>query len=200
MVDLIKQLEKFNNIGDCEFSHILYKTHVPSVAPRAYLTVIFKPVPAELRERRMQHLGFPHSLREFYKMYNGAHLFNGTINIFGLLPDTYFLDRANWFEKGLPLNVLEINQEYKADLKKRGLVCFADYGSDRSLVCMDKGSESIICFVGEDFENRRMAWPGLDEWLRTEIQRLSMYFDRSGKLILASDELLLPGTESRTSQ
>jgi hypothetical protein len=191
----MKLLAKYKPIDDRELDNIVYKTRVPAVAPMAYLNVLFKPAEGTLRNRRVKQLGIPNSLVSFYERFNGASLLSGSINIFGFVPDNYVLDRANWFEKRLPLNILEINKEFGAS--RRNCVFFADYGYDRSLVCIEKQTQIITCFVGEDFRRVRQTWDSFNVWLEGEINRLSFCFDENGNR-LVPEEQILPGTESQT--
>jgi hypothetical protein len=188
-------LAKYQPNDDRELERIVYKTRVPSVAPMAYLNVLFKPAEKELRERRVKQLGIPDSLTSFYEHYNGASLLSGSINIFGFVPDRYVLNRANWFEKRIPHNILEINKALEAD--RGDWIFYADYGYDRSLVCIEKETQIITCFVGEDLRRVRQTWASFNAWLEGEISRLSFYFDENGNR-LVPEEQTLPGTESRT--
>lgn len=189
--DLLGLLTKFRNIGDCEFDGILYKTHTPHVAPLAYHTVVFKPVPAELRERRARELALPPSLQDFYERYNGLVLFGGAIRVYGLRPDEYLLERSDWFRKALPVDIVEVNQEHSHALAAREWVCFGDYCHDLSLICMERPTGRVVCVVESDFRRWRHAWASLDEWLVQEARRLSGYFDEAG-VRLVDEELTLP--------
>jgi hypothetical protein len=185
-------LTRFRAIKDKDFDHISYRTNVPSVAPMAYLNVIFQPPPRELLSQRVAQLTIPSTLASFYAEYNGAALFSGAINIFGLLPDKYLLDRRNWFEKRLPLNIVDVQAEHAHRLDELNMLCFADYGYDRSLVCIERNSQRVYCFVGEAFDAVRATWLNLDEWLETEIERIAMLFDESGILRVSDEKECLP--------
>ncbi len=193
-VDLLRLLAKFKAINDCEFETITYKTHVPSVAPQAYLNVIFKPAPQALREARVRQLRMPGALAEFYAAYNGAGLFVATIRIFGLLPDTYRIERTDWFRKRIPHDILDVHRECSRHLEVRDQLCFADYSYDKSAVCIERGSGQITCYFGEDFARIRQTWPSFEEWITSEIARLSFCHDERGNRLVA-EELLLPGLE-----
>ena len=193
-VDLLQLLAKFKEINDSEFETIIYKTHVPSVAPQAYLNVIFRPAPQALREARVRQLRMPQALAEFYAAHNGAGLLSGTIRIFGILPDTYQIQRTDWFRKRIPHDILDVYREYSRHLEVRDQVCFADYSYDKSAVCIGRGSGQITCYFDEDFARIRQTWPSFEEWITSEIARLSFCFDEQGNRLVA-EELLLPGLE-----
>ena len=194
-VDLLRLLAKYKEINDCEFETIIYKTHVPSVAPQAYLNVIYKPARQAVWEARVRQLRMPGALAEFYAAHNGADLLSGTIRIFGLLPDTYRIERTDWFRKGLPLDILDVYREHSHHLEAHDEVYFAGYSFDRSAVCIGRGSGRITCYFGEDFTRIRQTWPSFEEWITSEIARLSFCFDERGNRLVA-EELLLPGLEA----
>jgi hypothetical protein len=192
MIDLRSLLAKFKKVGDRETTDAFYLTNVPWVARDAYLHIIYKAAPAEVRAFVDRQLNFPSSLGEFYVRWNGARLFlPRVLAIYGCLPEHYLLDRKNPF-KSLPFNVLEVNREVGRGLRQRNLIAIGSYSFDESLVCMERDSEEIQCFFGEDFTRQRKSWPSLDDWITQEIIRLSLFFDEEGRL-LVDEEQLLPG-------
>jgi hypothetical protein len=191
-VDLNSLLGRYKNIKDFGSAVAIFRTNTPHRAPFAYLHILYKPASPELQAVRCRQLRIPQQLAEFYAHHNGADMFGGTISIFGFRPDHYLLNRRDW--KNLPpLDIVEINEEYKGELDARNLVCFAYYDVDGSHVCAERDSGQIKCFVGKSFGKERRSWPNLDEWIRGEIDRLSLCFDELGRQ-LVEDEQLLPNT------
>jgi hypothetical protein len=190
-IDLLAALGKFKNLSDRETDHAYFMTKVPSVAPEAYLNIVYKPVAPEIRAELEKGLQFPNSLAEFYQHWNGARLFVGALSIYGCLPRNYLLYRADRF-KVLPFNLREINHEFLSQTSHKNLICIGSYSYDRSIVCMNRKSQSIACYVGKQFAEERQTWPSLDQWLSDEITRLSFFFDECGNR-LVPEEHLLPG-------
>jgi len=190
-VDLLASVAKFAPVDDCSFETVIYRTHVPFVAPRAYLHAIFKPTSAEVYQKRTAELGITGPVADFYRLYNGAILFSGAIAIYGLLPDTYQLNRKDWFEKALPYNILEPNRQYESQLRRRDQLYVGAYGLDLSAVCVTRKEGAVTCYEGDGFKKVRAVWPSFCEWLRSELIRLSACFDEYGHQ-LTGDDLLLP--------
>jgi hypothetical protein len=190
-IDILGLLTKFRSIDDRDFEGVVYKTHTPQVAPLAYHTVVFKPAAPELRERRAVQLSMPLSLRALYETCNGAVLFGGALRVFGLRPDDYQLDREDWLRKALPIDIVGVNDEHSRQLARRNSVCFGEYCFDGSLICVDRRTEQVACFVGSDFRQLRSRWGTLDEWLTSEMQRLASHFDENG-LRQVDEALSLP--------
>ena len=44
-IDLLAALSRFSNVGDQETEIAFLRTHVPWVAPEAYLHIVYKPAP-----------------------------------------------------------------------------------------------------------------------------------------------------------
>ncbi len=194
--NLLKLLSKFLPISDVETEYAFFKTHVPSVAPEAFLNIIFKPASADVQKKVTRKLSFPASMVEFFECYNGAILFSDALRVYGCLPDHYLLNRADAFDS-LPFDILRTNEEFGEELQPRGLLCVGSYGYDRSLVCMDRKTAQITCFREQDFGVIRASWPNLDQWLTSEISRMSFYFDEHGNRLVAEREL--PPSQDRVS-
>jgi hypothetical protein len=110
--------------------------------------------------------------------------------VFGLRPDRYLLDRANWMREAWPIDVVEVNQEHAAALGERDAVCFGDYPPDGSLLCVTREGQSVNCFREGEWEQVRASWSSIADWLKAESERLSGCFDESGMRLVPEQELL----------
>ena len=92
MINLEILLSKFKNHNDVVYNGTRFLTNVPSVAPFAYLNIIFPAADKEIQESKIDPLHLPEQLRGFYLDCNGAVLLSDTINIFGFrnVFDHYF--------------------------------------------------------------------------------------------------------------
>lgn len=192
-LDLIGQLKKFQNVSDRETSDAFFLTHVPAVGSVAFLNIVYKAAPTRIREEIERELRLPPTMAEYYCAWNGARLFVGALAIYGCLPEGQLLDRTDP-TKLLPFNIREVNQEFQRQLRDREVVCIGSYSYDRSIVCMDRRSQTVTCHVGKDFGRVRQEWASLDQWLTDELTRLSLLFDERGNRLVEKDRLL-PGLE-----
>jgi hypothetical protein len=192
-LDLIGQLKKFQDMSDRETSDAFFLTHVPTVGSAAFLNIVYKAAPTQLRLEIGRELRLPPAMVEFYSAWNGARLFVGALSIYGCVPEGQLLDRTDP-TKLLPFNIREVNHEFQRQLRERELVCIGSYSYDRSIVCMDRRSQAVICHVGKDFGRVRHQWTSLDQWLTDELARLSLLFDERGNRLVEKDRLL-PGLE-----
>lgn len=197
-VHLIQLIAGFESNEDVETSHAFFRTKVPTVAPEAYLHTIYKAAPPELVSEVSEELRLPGSVVDFYRCWNGAHLFVNALSIFGCVASGTPLNRSDRF-KLPPFDVLEINRELKAKLSRANLIAIASYSYDGSLVCVERQAGDVVCYVGEALPKERTRWRSIDDWLPQEIQRISFLFDERGSR-LVEKEKILPGIEpSRVS-
>jgi hypothetical protein len=188
-IDFLELLNKFNPVDDVETEQAIYKTRVPSVAPEAYLNVIFKSASAEVRHEAERRLLFPAPLVNFYSQWNGTHLFINGVHIYGCVPRSQLLNRTARFSLP-PFNIETVNREFATRLESQNLICIGSYGWDRSLVCVDRQSLQTVCFKGKDFSVKRSTWPGLEQWISSEVQRIATFFDDSGNCLVDQQRLL----------
>lgn len=197
-INLLAMLGKFKNLADQETEDAYFRTKVPAVGPDAFLNIVYKAPPRSLIDDIEMDLRLPSSLSEFYGQWNGARLFVGGLSVYGCVRSGQQLDRTSLL-KLLPFNIREVNREFGRQANEAGLVCIGSYSYDRSIVCMRRESQSVVCFVGKDFLNVRQEWKSLEHWLAEELLRLSLLFDEEGNR-LTDKEWLLPGLEpSRVS-
>ena len=192
-INLLAMLGKFKKMADQETEDAYFRTKVPSVGPDAFLNIVYKAPPREVSDEVELDLRLPSSLSDFYRQWNGARFFVGGLSVYGCVPSGQQLDRTSPF-KLLPFNIREVNREFSRQVNDAGLVCIGSYSYDRSIVCMRRESQSVVCFVGKDFSNVRREWRNLEHWLAEELLRLSLLFDEEGNR-LTDKGRLLPGLE-----
>jgi hypothetical protein len=185
-VDLIEHLSKFEDVDDIETMHAFFKT---KISPDVYLNTIFKPASREVVRQVAEDLALPDSVIQFYQGCNGAHLFLHALSIYGCLPVHYLLDRKRPLTLP-PFNIRDANHEMLPRLGNRNVVCVAWYQYDGSSVCVDRRSQEVVCFLGKEAEEERCRWKTLEQWLASEILRLSLMFDKKGKCLVDEKDLL----------
>jgi hypothetical protein len=174
MQDLYKLLREFEDINDQESETAYFRTNVPSVAPLAYLHIIFKPVPDPVRSERTQALQIPRSLADFYRAQNGAILFSGSMSIYGLHQPGQLIERDDVF-RILAFNI----EDHNSEPPRPSLLCCGGYSVDGSSVWIDR-IDGIIYRYMQHLRAPCNTWRSLEEWIGHEISRLSALFDRRG--------------------
>jgi hypothetical protein len=179
-------------LADRETEEAFFRTHLPRVGSAAYLNIVYKPASSGVTEEVNRESMFPSSLSEFYRQWNGARLFVGALSVYGCMQTGQLLHRADP-TRLLPFDIREVNQEFAEQITDRDLVCVGSYSYDRSIVCVSRRSQSVACYVGEDFDRVRDQWPNLTQWLTDEVSRISLLFDEKGNRLVGK-ERLLPGS------
>ncbi len=105
------------------------------------------------------------------------------------------LDRAKPFRLP-PFNIEGVNREFAKAISDTDLICIGSYSFDRSMVCIDRMSIEITCFVGKDFTRRRKKWQTLEDWIVSEIERVGDLHDDFGSR-LVNEKLFLPEARVR---
>jgi hypothetical protein len=183
-------LTKFKDINNFEFEGRKFMTNVKSVALKAYLHIIFSAANEDIQRNIIEPLNLPASLRDFYRHYNGAHLFIDTLSIYGFRPRNYLIDRSDW-RKHLPYDFVDANAQHLDIVKSSAIVLVGSYGYDRSRVYVERASGKVFCCVEDNFKRIRASWASFEDWIQQEILRLSHCYDAEGNL-LVSLELTLP--------
>jgi hypothetical protein len=192
-IDLLGVLGKFEDASSRETEDAYFRTHVPEVGSGAYLNIVYKAPASAVLQEVERELRLPATLLEFYNAWNGARLFVGALSVYGCLPAGQRIDRTDPL-KLLPYDIREVNREFAMQTKVRGLLCIGSYSYDRSIVCMRREPQSVVCYVGTEFSKVRQEWSGVEQWLSGELSRLSLLFDADGKRLVAK-ESLLPGLD-----
>jgi hypothetical protein len=163
----------------------------------AYLHTIFKPLLDSTLVRLEEQETMPASVRQFYRSCNGMELYAGTIRMFGFVARGTPLDRSDPFSLP-PLSITQMNRNFIDQRYAGKLLCIGAYSYDRSLLCVDHASGRIICYQGEDLNNIRKTWPTIDDWMISELARLSMLFSPDGR-VLVDRRLCLPDASESQS-
>jgi hypothetical protein len=192
---IARLFSKYANVEDFVHEGVQFKTLVPWVAPKAYLHILFPPAAADILQKRTAELQIPEDLTEFYSHWNGASLFAGTLDFYGLLPDKYLLNRGDWRCR-FPFDLVAKNRHWRAELDKRNLFCFGSYSYDRSAVCISRDSGEVSVFAADRFDSVRGTWPGFEMFFSAELDRLSAFFDEMGRCSFPKHGLL-PSATSR---
>ena len=187
--DLMPLLTRFNDVDNFQNETAFFLTRTPTIARQAYLNVLFKPARVELRAEISRKLALTADLQAFYGLYNGACLFGSGLNIYGFRDVGQLLKRSDPFSLP-PFDIVKANYDLHESLRLRGLVCFAAYSYDRSFVCSDRESARVHCFVGDRSTETRQTWPTLENWLGSEIARISALFDVQGTPLVPEEQLL----------
>ena len=190
-IKVMTLLDKFDNIGDRESETAFYRTHIPWLAPLAYLNIIFKPAPEDALAIVAKKLKIPMPVLEFLRNQNGAILFSGALSVYGIHRPGQLINRDDP-SCDLPFNIELENQNWPPLDTIRHLV-IGGYGFDGSAVCIDRQDYRICLFQ----RGRRQlqskpsfTWPSLEEWLRNEITRLAAIFDSGGKRLVDESQTL----------
>jgi hypothetical protein len=173
--------KQFQAVDDRESEVAYFRTNLPWVAPLAYLNVIYKPAPTELLKHGRQLLNLPEPVTDFLAQQNGAILFSGALNVYGVVHPDQLLNRAAPLSLP-PYSLFDENRSWSLSEPERFLI-IGGYGFDGSRICIDRASSEIYLFDRHDGELRQSAaamWSSLDEWLASEIPRIASIFDETG--------------------
>ena len=181
MVDLPRLIAKFRGVNNRESDVAFFYTHVPSVAPDAYLNIIFKPAPADVLADVGAKMKIPACVQELLARHNGAMLLSESLSLYGVVRQGQLLNRSDPFSLP-PFNIEFENQSWPPPDRDRFLK-IGGYGFDGSGVCIDRHNLHIVVFRRGE-KDPYSSWPALDVWLNSEIRRLSELFDPSGKRLV----------------
>jgi hypothetical protein len=186
---IARMLPRFADVEDLKHDGVFFKTNVPWVAPKAYLHILFPPAAPDLIAKRKAQLNIPDPIAEFYQAFNGVSLFSGTLVIFGLLPDTYLLNRDDWRCR-LPFNLEIETRRWRRRFQNQKLFCFGSYGYDGSPICLSQETLSVTVFEASNPDIVRSSWDTFDSFFEAEVERLCAFFDEQGRSKASSSELL----------
>jgi len=190
-IDILSLLSGFDTAGDHETETAFFRTHVPWVAPLAYLHVVFKPAPHDVLSGVARGLKMPVSLTELLRGQNGAILFSGALSIYGIhRPGQLFKREDPNF--ALPFNIEDENSSWPP-VDRVQFLKFAGYGFDGSSVCINRNDSQIYLFQrGQRALNATpvYSWPNLNLWINTEIVRLTAIFDHTGRRLVDEAQTL----------
>ncbi|MDP9112609.1 MAG: hypothetical protein M3O20_02885 [Acidobacteriota bacterium] len=113
-VDLLELISDIPPLGDVETSAGCFRTLVPWVAPEAFLNIVFKPAPQELLSRLAEKWRFPLTVVDVLVQQNGAMLFSGSLNLYGVVESDTVLNRQDRFSLP-PFNIDNENDSWTFD-------------------------------------------------------------------------------------
>ncbi len=192
-IDLLKLLPHSASEDDRESRTAFFWTHVPWVAPLAYLHIIFKPIEQSLLQPAILNLTIPSSYTSFLQKQNGAILFSGALSIYGVHPVGQLLNREDPLLR-LPFNIGVEHSNWPPANSKRFLT-IGGYGFDGSRACIDREDSRIYLFKREInglSKDPLLVWEDLGTWIIGEIDRLSSMFDTRGRRQVEDERLTLP--------
>lgn len=184
-VDLLTALSSYEVVDDQDSEIAVFRTRVPWVGPLAYLHIIYKPAPRLVLKEVAQKLRMPPPTIQLLARHNGAHLFSGALTIFGVRAPGQLLNRGDPF-LAPPFDIESENNELKR-VDRSQFLGVAGYGFDGSIVCIDRFDAHLSLFRRDD-ATPLISWRHLDEWLSSEVARLSLLFDRRGKRLVDEAE------------
>ena len=189
-VELLRLLSNFEHVNERESETAFFRTHVPWIGPQAYLNIVFKPAPEEALAETARRVRMPASLVEFLRTQNGAILFSGALSVCGVHRPGQLLNRQDAFSR-MPFNLEDENDDWLADDSERFLP-LGGYGFDGSSICIDRSDSCIYFFRrGErGLLSTSLKWPSLEDWVKSEVARLSMLFDERGKRLVHESQTL----------
>ncbi len=153
--------------------------HVPHVAPEAWFHQIFAPLDALGIEHLGQELGheIPAVLADFFLKANGIRIFSGHLYLCGRRSNYSRQGEAAW----QPFSILTPNQFERPRNARPTHLFIGGYGPDGSLLYLDGGDLSVSRCSARSAKPLH-HWTGFEAMLESEVQRLSTFFDRDGKL------------------
>ena len=197
MTHLLHALSGFKSPTDRESETAFFMAHVPWVAPEAYFHIVFKPAPSAALADLSLSLRLPKSIVDFLATQNGAILFSDALSIFGVHAPGQLLNRRNPL-KCLPFNIEGENRSWPPFDPDRFLG-IGGYSFDGSGVCIDRNDSKIYFFKREQrtlSETSSYSWSSLENWLDSEIARLSFLFDKNGRILVKKSETVPPAHET----
>lgn len=165
---VLRLLETSSNAGDStnEMGTRLIG-HVPQIAPKAYMHVVYAPLTeAQLREFRGR-LGrpVPAEYGEFLTHANGLSLFVGEMRVLGYVPT---MRRASTSVHNYPSNVMIPNVSARIAGLSHGAVVVGWYRADGSYVAIEENG-TVIQLDSKLRVGCMQTWPSFDSWVTSEI-------------------------------
>jgi hypothetical protein len=179
MIDLLSLTSHFKPLNDHESEAAWFRTLLPWVGPEAYLNVIHKPAPPGLLFNVAQRWHFPEEIVDFLEHQNGAMLFCGALNLYGVVEPARLLNREDTFSLP-PFNIEDENASWA--FQRDRLLVVGGYMFDGSRACIDR-SDSHIHIFKKGQRIPTASWPSFETWLVEEISRLRTLFDGEGRKI-----------------
>ncbi len=170
--------ERTNNLGTRLIGHL------PHIAPKAYLHVIFAPSKSEEFVELEARLGrpVPVQLQQLFAIANGMMIFSGAIRVLGFLPyERKGLDSPHNY----PSDIVRANTAGRPEGRA---VIVGFYKHDGSHSWID--GDGRVIHLSKKGSARE--WPDFDTWLFSEIAHLSHFFDQGGNVMADPEDIFAP--------
>jgi hypothetical protein len=191
-VEIKKVLDAQGWRQERESSTALFYNFAPWIAPQAYLHVIIKPADIATLSEIAGSIKLPQIWQDTLSMQNGAILYSDAITIYGVRAPTALLNRRNVFERA-PFSIVDENENLSVKPRER-FVAIGGYSYNGTQAVLDRDSGTVLA-IPRKSDKALCQWPDTDAWINEELTRLSMLFDRNGR-ILVSREHTLPNWPS----
>lgn len=176
-IDLLSLISHFRPFDDRENANASFRTRVPWEAAEAYLNIVYRPAPAKLLSDIAERLPLPPVVVSFLKHQNGAMLFSGSLNLYGVVEPGRLLNREDRFSLP-PFNIESENRSWSFHPDR--LLVVGGYKFDGSRACIDR-SDGLIHVFKKGEKVPCVSWPSLDLWVTGEVARLRLSFDNEGR-------------------
>ena len=185
---IIKPLEAWSQLGEVtnDMGTRLIG-HVPHIAPKAYLHVVYAPSDSEEFAELDERLGrpVPAQLKRFFEFTNGMMIFSGSIRVMGFVPHKR---KAEVHVYNYPSDIETPNSGARIKGLRDDAVVVGFYKHGGSYAVIDSDG-SVARFDPKGIGKLIQEWPDFDTWLFSEIERLSEYFDENGKMTADPKEI-----------
>jgi hypothetical protein len=152
--------------------------HVPHVAPEAWFHIVYPGLDDQEMADVECSLGrpIPAAYRQLLKVSNGLTLFSGALSLEGRRRDY-----SRKVSIRLPFDLADPNVHERPRAADQAWFIFGFYQSDGSRAWIDP-LDGGVCRGNRNLTQPRLnQWPSLDDFLTTEVTRLSAHFDDSGR-------------------
>jgi len=152
--------------------------HVPHVAPQAWLHTIYAGLTDKNMDVLQENIGgiLPKDYVDLLKCTNGINIFSDSLSIWGMCTS----NARRGDEAIQPYDLVSLNEEKIGRIPDTWLA-FGSYSWDGSTMIYDFSKSKCKVFRCEcDSITILQEWPDLWTWLDSEIERLSLLFDKNG--------------------
>lgn len=187
MLELKKTLEAQGWRQEKESNAACFYNFSPWIAPQAYLHIVFKPADRVTLREISRIIKLPQSWQDTLAVQNGAILYSDAISIYGVRSPTALLNRRDAFELP-PCSIVDENRSWPVNPIER-FVTIGGYSYDGTRAVLDRDNGSVLAILRKS-ERVLCRWPDPDTWINEELTRLSILFDREGKILVSREQTL----------
>jgi hypothetical protein len=186
VIDLGKILAAQGWRVERESGTAFFYNFAPWIAPKAYLHIVFRGASTEALDLvGRTEMRLPESWLDTLSQQNGASLFSGAMDIYGLHSPGTLLRRTDIYER-LPFNIASETRSWPVMPVER-YVRIGGYGYDGTGVVLDRESGAVLA-IPRKSETVARKWPDADTWINLELARLVILFDSEGKIQAANED------------